>query len=308
MWGHAMRGIIIVPILLLLLQGCGNKPSLECSNLDAQATAANVVRDQIAKFVANQTRSNNDGSSTSQSKIRATLAQLKIVFDDIRTAKTDPNSTKKFCSANLKIIVPLQIVEDADVMRADANIGTVAELADRRNIERQANTFIAPISYNVQPTDDGAKVFAEVEDAENAYNFFGELIASHLLRPAVANARISEQLAAADQQREEAQGLVEQKQANVDQAKVENTLATQTINAAWQNLSANGRAALLPVQRAWIKKKSADCKVEAAAASIDPMEREAVRLRCDSRATGERISFLQQYREQNDAGEEPKEE
>jgi uncharacterized protein YecT (DUF1311 family) len=57
------------------------------------------------------------------------------------------------------------------------------------------------------------------------------------------------------------------------------------------------RARLLPLERAWIRKKDADCAVESAAASIESMAKETARLICDTRITKDRIGWLANYRD-----------
>lgn len=75
----------------------------------------------------------------------------------------------------------------------------------------------------------------------------------------------------------------------------------QTIAAVWKSLSPGTRARLLPQQKAWIRKKDADCRVEAASASTDPAEMEVARLACATRAEQERTTWLQPYRGETSA-------
>jgi uncharacterized protein YecT (DUF1311 family) len=51
------------------------------------------------------------------------------------------------------------------------------------------------------------------------------------------------------------------------------------------------------MQRAWVRKKTADCNIEAAGASTEALPKEAARLRCDTRLTTTRISELQSLME-----------
>ena len=68
-----------------------------------------------------------------------------------------------------------------------------------------------------------------------------------------------------------------------------------TTNAVWQGIPAESRARLLDLQKAWVRKKDADCRVEAASASADPTETQVARLKCDTRMQGERANWLRQY-------------
>ena len=54
-------------------------------------------------------------------------------------------------------------------------------------------------------------------------------------------------------------------------------MANQAINELWKSLSDEDREILVGTQRAWIKKKDVDCKIEAAGRSTDPTEIETLR-------------------------------
>jgi uncharacterized protein YecT (DUF1311 family) len=231
---------------------------------------------------------------STESKIRATVALLRITLDDVRTTKSDPNSSKRFCEGTLKVVVPLGMLNYADQTRQSAAISTVAKLLEGAGIERSADTLTHKISYTVQPTDDHKKVFGEVEDYGNLFDTFGEIVGSHLLLPTLQ----ANQQAAATQanaaQAEQAQQTAAASQADLEVASAENKLANQTIAEIWKALPDGARAQNLELQRAWIKKKTADCNIKAAETSVDPVLKEAARLRCDTEATRSRSGELQQ--------------
>ena len=108
---------------------------------------------------------------------------------------------------------------------------------------------------------------------------------------ALTEQQASEQRAAAEQQAARAQSV----QADLEGAKAEHDLAEQSINQAWKLLSDATRQRLLPVQRAWIKKKTADCLLEAAAATTDPVGKESARLKCETKLTQDRYIWIKQY-------------
>lgn len=150
--------------------------------------------------------------------------------------------------------------------------------------------------YDVQPTDTGDKVFAETETKSPIMTVASEIVASALLHNALQRAAAQ---AHQDQQAQQAQqnaALAEQKSADLNSAKTDDQLATQSILAVWKAIPAPTRSQLLPQQRAWARKKDADCHVTAASASTDPTDMEVARLKCDTSSTQERISFLEQYR------------
>ncbi|HYI40610.1 MAG TPA: lysozyme inhibitor LprI family protein [Allosphingosinicella sp.] len=288
---------VALAALLPLVANCDSlaKPSLTCTDEDAVATTLQVVNNKVEKQVRNALERDDGTAVVGVAKIRATLKQLRLSIQDIRTSKEDPNSTKKFCTGRFKVVVPAEVLEDAEKGRELAEQGSVADLAEQQNFEAEANAFTSDISYDVQPTDEGDKVYAQVEDGDNVYSFVSGVVASHLARKALENEKAQQQQALAAQQQEEASALADQRAATLGEAKAENQLAEQTINTVWSNIPSETRSSLLPLQRAWIKKRTADCRIEAAANSTDPQEREASRLRCDTRLTYDRANQLRGY-------------
>ncbi|WP_375271345.1 lysozyme inhibitor LprI family protein [Sphingomonas sp.] len=282
--------------ILSALSGCNYLNDAGCSSEISQATVIDLVRSQIEQAVSNQVRGDDGVRTVGSSKIRAALAELVIALDDIRTSKSDPNSTKKFCTATLRVRFPSDALTDADKARAAAGENDVSDLASDLDVERAADSFTTSIEFNVQPTDDRSKVFAEAEGSNAMYGFAAQVVASSLLRSAIEGTRREQDQAVAQQAAAENAAADEQKKAGVEAARADNQLAAQTIAASWKAIDDGTRARLLPAQRAWIRKKDADCGVEAASASVDPTERETARLQCDTRVTQDRTSWLAQFR------------
>ena len=280
----------------LAVAGCDRRTVVECSGASAASPVVSIVKEELERQVSNKVRGDGAARLVSLSKIRAAINQLTISLDDIRTSKEDPNSTKRFCSATLKVRFASDLLDDADRARTATESSSVSDLADANEVERRADSFSAPIDFNIQPTDDGSKVFAETESGNNLFGFAAEVLASALIRAKVEEGQRAEDQASAAAEQEQQNALVAQRAANLESAKTDNQLAVQTIGATWKALADETRARLLPVQRAWIRKKEADCRVEAASTSIDPSEREVARLMCDTRITQERITWLAGYR------------
>ena len=235
-------------------------------------------------------------ANISLSKIRAAIAELAITIDDIRTSKEDPNSTKRFCTGTVRIRIPAATLEDADKTREAAGMNNVSDLAERGDVDRAADSFSTSLEFNIQPTDAGDKVFAEIESGTNILSFTTDVLSSSLVRSVVETAIRQQEQAAAQQAAAENAALTEQRNANLNAAKTENQLVVQTLTATWKAIPEDVRAQMLPLQRAWIRKKDADCRVEAASASTDATEIEIARLGCDTRTSQERIRYLSQYR------------
>ena len=281
----------IVAATLLALAGCDQKPKLECTSASAQSTAIDLIKENIRLAVMKTLADADRSTPVPGAKVRAIIQQLSISLNDIRTSREDPNSTKKFCTANVHIQVPEDIVRSAEEVRAAASSPAMADVADRDNVDQQYNVIKLSLDFDVQPTDDGSKVYAESDDLAHLKDFFSELIGSALLKPVLDNARAAQQQTVAAQQAAE----TAERNANLVQAKTDDQLANQVITAVWRSIDPEKRSALLPEQRAWIQKKTADCDLESASATTDPTDKESAKYKCDARVTQERIAVLKQY-------------
>jgi len=287
----------LLPCVLsvVLLCGCSaiTGASDSCTGSDARDSTLSIVRDQITRLASLQ--ADDSDVHLSKAKVRATVQQLALSLQDIRTTKNDPNSTKKFCTGTLKLVAPAEVISDAEEARQAAGRSTLDDLADDSNVAANANAFTTNVDFNVQPTDERDKIFAEIENGDPALKFFAELVRDHLLKTAVIDAKAEQDRAAAEQQAAQNAALQEQQAAELNQAQTENKIAVQTTNAVWQGIPMDMRSRLLDLQKAWVRKKNADCKVEAASASTDATQMEVTRLKCDTRLQGERSSWLRQY-------------
>lgn len=284
--------------MLTALGGCGmlGGQPVACNTESAAEPLISIVKEQLEQRLANDLKDGNGKRLVSLASIRAAIAQLDIGLDDIRTSKEDPNSTKRFCAGSLAIKFPADVLSDANRARDTMGLSTVSDLAEEEDVERQADRFTTPIEFEVQPTDDGSKVFAETADDNSMFRFAAEVMSAGLMRSRLENAKREEQQAQAAASAAQDAALAEQRQANLGAVRVDNQLAAQTIGATWRALDPSMRRRLLPAQRAWIRKKEADCRVEAASASTEPAEMEAARIACDTRVTQERINWLSGYR------------
>lgn len=289
-----MKAVLVAPLALILLAGCSQVmgKSASCAGTDAAAVTLDIVRDQILK----QAGQHDEGDpALSKSKIRATVRQLLLSLEDARTTKDDPNSTKQFCAGRLKLVAPAEMVSDANQTRDLAGLNSIEELAEAANVEANANAFHADVEFNVQPTDDGDKIYSQLESGNEAINFVAELVKNALLKSAVADARAEQDRIAAEQRSAEVAATREQWSASLDEAKAENKMSVESINAIWKAVPTDARARMLDVQRAWGKRKDATCRVEAATGATSEAEIQIARLRCDTREQNVRANELRQY-------------
>lgn len=284
----------LAPVALFVVAGCSQLTgkSNDCSGVDASAVTIDIIRDQVRKLVSKQ---EGDAPALSRSKIRATVQQLKLTLEDVRTTKDDPNSTKQFCTGRMKLVAPAEMVSDANETREMAGLNSIEDLAETANVEANANAFTADVEFNVQPTDDGDKIYAQLESGDEAIGFVAELVKDHLLKSAVAGAKAEQDRIGAEQQAAEAAASNEQWAASLAEAEAENKMAIASINAIWRAVPPDARARMLDVQKAWGKRKDATCRVEAASGATSEEEIQLARLRCDTREQNSRANELKQY-------------
>jgi hypothetical protein len=289
-----MRLCWLLPMASLFVTGCSQITGVSnsCSGPDASAVTLDIIREQVRKIAAKQ---DGDAPAISKSKIRATVQQLALTLVDVRTTKDDPNSSKQCCTGKLKLVAPADMLSDANETREMAGLNAIEDLAENANVEANANAFSADIDFNVQPTDDGDKIYAQLESGDEVIGFVAELVKDHLLKSAVADAKAEQDRITAELQAAETAASQEQWDASIDEAKAENKMAIDSINAIWKAIPGDARARMLEVQKAWGRRKDAACRVEAASGATSEEQIQLARLRCDTREQISRANELKQY-------------
>jgi uncharacterized protein YecT (DUF1311 family) len=288
------------PILLVLacaatLASCNKTIETTCSGADSVSVTEKLMSDQVIKDAIAKAKDSNGAATLSESEIRAAVSLLKFDVSDIRTTKSDPDSTKRFCTGTIKVVFPLNVLQDADSARSMAQLGSVNDLAQSSGVQRDADAFTFSLDYNVQPTDDRTSIFAESDSLDPQAQFLAEVVSSYLAKSKLVSQQQAQEQAANQAAAQQAQLDQQARQANLDEATAENKLSVQTINATWQAIDPQTRSQILDIQRAWIKSKDANCRIQAAGASTDATEQETARLKCDTAANQQRIDWLKQY-------------
>ena len=293
-----MKSATILPVLAIgaLLSGCG-AAATDCASQASRDVITSIVREQVEKAAEAELAAEDGTKLASASKIRATVAELKVLIEDIRTTKKDPDSTKRFCAGTARVVVPLAMIQDADQTRKLLDMSTVDNLLERAGLKRSADSVTFDLEFSVQPTDKRDKIYGEVEGAAPMFTALGEIVGAHLARREIEGASQAQAAEMAAAEAETAKQTEAAQKADLDLATAENKLANQQINTLWKNLPEEARSQLLELQRAWVRKKTADCNIEASGVSTEAMPKEAARLRCDTRLTMERISELQSLME-----------
>lgn len=293
-----MKSVTFLPVLALgaLLSGCG-VAATDCASDSSREVITSIVREQVEK-AAEAELSGEDGTKLAgAAKIRATVAELKVLIEDIRTTKKDPDSTKRFCAGTAKVVIPLAMIQDADQTRKLLDLPNVDSLLEQSGLKRSADSVTFDVEYSVQPTDKRDKIYGEIEGAAPAFTAIGQVVGAHLARRDIEGANQAQAVQEAAAAAETAKQTEAAQKADLEMATAENKLANQQINTLWKSLPEEARSQLLELQRAWVRKKTADCNIEAAGVSTEAVPKEAARLRCDTRLTMERVSELQSLME-----------
>jgi uncharacterized protein YecT (DUF1311 family) len=295
--------LLTVSVLVsVMLSGCSNGVEVDCGGEATIAAVEEMLQKNLEDSVRSQLDSEGSIDGYDSAKLRSGTRQIKATMEDVRTLKTDPDSSRKFCSARLQLALPKNVVEAADSTRALAKLDDVKKMAHQNRVDRSGNKYGRELEFSIQPTDDGKKLIAETDEDSSLFTFLTEVFSAYLLSEEVRNRAIEADKLAANEKREtklaeaEVDGAIkEQALANLNEAKVENKMAVERINAIWGSIPKSAKTRLLDLQRAWIRKTTAQCKVEAAGSSELSADRDAIRLRCETKAQIDRANKLEQF-------------
>ena len=281
-------------LLPLSLSGCLSSETT-CGDVDAKEAVQIALKDGLEKLIAQNSSGPNGDRLLGIAKIRAHVSDLKIDFLDVRTTKSDPNSTTKFCTAQLKVVISADELQKATEARSLLGLEEIDDFMAKRDISKGADSLSTEIAYSVQPTDDGDKVFAEVDDFEAQLGGISEVIASALFASRIKESALREQQAKELAEKELEDALNQKRQADLEEASALRKMSMDAINALWSGLDPDTRRNLLPEQRAWIKRHTTECRFEALRDYQDPTERKAAQFRCERKATDQRSIYLRRY-------------
>ena len=299
--GEGMRSVGTIGLLgALYLVGCNSlgPPTGECNGDDTKVLAMEVLSDAIENKVAIDEVTSSDGSVlVPRSAILAALKQVEFGLQDIRTTKRDPDSSRNICTGVLTVSFPKQMMDD--ISQAHDMIGYIEapQLARNFGFDQSGGDYTIDLNYSVQPTDDRNKIFVEVQNADPAVFFVSDLVGSFLLFPRWQAEHANATAEAERSQRAQEAALSEQRAARLLEAQAAQKLSEQSINAVWEAIDRDVRQQLLELQRAWIRRKEAECKLEGMSDSVDQDEQLAVTADCETRMNGERENWLRQYLE-----------
>lgn len=299
-----------------LLTACSN-PLSSAAKAECNAEQSRQLVTELLSKNLNQTglasikqMITNDGVDLDLVKFKAVVQQIKFELVDVRTNRADQETTKKFCQASLNISIPSNAINDANSARAIYQEMDLQKLAILSDLELTGSSLRYELEYSVQPTDDGQKIYAEVQNADVPLEFVNQVILDALQKPLrlaeQREAQQTEQQYALEEQRLAAEQAALQAQQTAERQAIQNAYqnlqqqefaqrldsANNKMNAVWNSTSKRVRDQLLAEQRIWLKKRDLECRLNSEDAQPDL--REITRLRCEAEVTNQRIGVLQQ--------------
>lgn len=190
-----------------MLTACDKQISkANCSSVEAYKLVSQIIIDAVERETSNEKYSDTGRFIFDKAKIRASLDQLQITIDSVRTTKDDPNSSKKFCSGVLKATIPASMLADADKSKELENKPKISEDARELNIDSSINLFTKKdFEFSVQPTDDGKELYVESEGSTIWVRLIHDITRSSLLKPILEIQKAEQAQQKAQDQQEVAQ-------------------------------------------------------------------------------------------------------
>ena len=258
-----------------------------CSSPLAAKLIKDIVNDSVEARAREENKDLPEANRLDLSKIRALADEVQFDLQDVITTKNDPNSTKKFCEGYLSIRVPDGTLTNANDKRKEVGKNAIKTLAEDANFKADLNKFTKKVAYDVQPTDDGKKIYVGLERGSGAQDLVSETVIWAAVNLRQAEVRTSSIQAAAtapatapapavapppvgDAQAAPVAPAVQGGPAPASAALADSTeeyqAAEREINVVWKSLPKPVRDAHLEAQRAFNVAKEATCFKEATAA------------------------------------------
>lgn len=293
-------------LLLAGISGCMS-PKVTCSGNDAVSLVRQIILDDAEKALLDFKKI--DGTPVyERALVISVLKKVAISVEDIRTSNSNQNTSKVACEGNISIVVPHELLTQAEEGRDLAKLGSLTIVAKTSALTQKLNTFTRSVEYYVQPTADGKKVYASVLSPQPITEFLTELVGSLALKP-VVEAKKAELIKAEQaeqvqlQKNERLTALLQDKNPSAELdamllagAKEENLRFRKAIEELWDSIPVTESNLMIASHKAWIKKKNQDCKTAFTSKATNEVQRETSQLLCDSVAIGLRMTEMQQQR------------
>lgn len=291
-----LKNIALLSIVLALT-GCNKIQSLssnsvKCDDEQAKQLLVENISKQLSEASSARVKEliETENVTLDMGKLRAALKEIVFNVTDVRTSNSDPNSKKEYCVTHFNVNLPDHMVKDANASRQVMEENNVAQSAVLLDLNLENNKLSKELEYAVQPTDDGKKIYVELENADGLVSFVKDIAIDSLLKNARQNAAElakQEEIQRVAQQNADAEAyqsvLISEAKNNLDKA-------NENLNLIWNATTKDIRAQLLDEQRLWLKKRSLECKIN----SSDAENQEVARLNCETNMTVQRMNELRQ--------------
>ena len=279
-----------------LLVGCDKVAfnAAKCNSDDTKKLVTELIDKDIDQLASEQVKTliNTENVTLDMGKVRSAIKQLTITVDNVRTSNSDPNSKKQFCVAELDIKIPSQVLEAANESRKLYNETDVAQQAVLSDIKLELNQLKHELEYAVQPTDDAKKIYVSIDNQSSITNFVSKIIIDSLSKSARQSAIQQAEQAEAQRASEQAKAEAEYAELQASEAKRLLDAANANLNLIWNATTKDVRNALLDDQKAWLKKRELECKMQGN--NAEQGAEEIVRLNCETEMTNNRTEQLRQ--------------
>jgi uncharacterized protein YecT (DUF1311 family) len=289
-----VRGLTACAVVSLLLLGCDRHREVDCGGEETLSLVRELLQEDVTDKVR-RLMSNSGYSRASSETLASSLAKIGITIEAIRTTSLDQEISSKACAGEVRIEIPQEMLDDADEALGYLSYTDVDELADVAGFRFRGRSFTRSVEYQVQPTDDSQGLYVKVADVSPAHELLANIVSAHLVLPEIRSAEAVQAAEAERRDRELNEASAAATAAFLAQANAEKTLSEQSINAVWAALADTDREFLLQVQRTWIRRKEAECRMQGASASIDASEQQAIAAQCETRYNRDRERYLRQY-------------
>jgi len=174
----------------LMLSGC-NASMDSCSSSETQDLMQKDLIEQAVKSITQKRDDHNNGALIfGATKVRASLAEIRIVLENIKTVKQDPKSHVSSCTGQLKITVPPPMLEDVDMARDNQYQIKIAQYARQLAIENSRNAFTQTVDYSVKSLENSKTGSIEFKSTPWVH-LLDEIITAALLKPTLDHQEVN---------------------------------------------------------------------------------------------------------------------
>lgn len=283
---------VLIALPLLAVVGC-DKASFDCTSADAQAALIKAAKKDISGKISQNIKdireNNPNGASFGVSMVQQLADKFTYELTSVSEVWENDKGDQKSCRGTLAITVDPDYVRKADSGRSAVELSSVADLAAQSAVEFDAKSrFTQEVDFGINKVDNGKSISAEAGSNFTLFDVVGEVGAYQLLSTSIVRTK-------KDEKDRALQAETEQQKAALDLARAENRAAIEALKEIWAALDPTVRSDLLARQRAWIRKKNADCRLESINTSQDAAGILINQINCDTRAQIERADQLRPY-------------